>query len=124
MKAAQTAAHALRKEMLVFNASSDSDLDAAFATMAQQQVRALLYGSDTFFVDRRDHVISLAAHYRIPAMSYVREYVQAGSDSLREQGSSVQESTKFELVINLKTAKELGVEGPISMQLLADEHIE
>jgi putative tryptophan/tyrosine transport system substrate-binding protein len=147
MKAAQTAAPALQKEMLVFNASSDSELDAAFATMAQQQVRALLFGSDSFFVDRRDHVVSLAAHYRIPAMSHVREYVQAGgliaygnrvADMYRLVGIyvgrilkgekpadlPVQESTKFELVLNLKTAKELGIEVPISMQLLAEELIE
>jgi putative tryptophan/tyrosine transport system substrate-binding protein len=147
MKTAQTAAHALGKEMLVFNASSDSELDAAFATMAQQQVRALLFGSDTFLVDRRDRVASLTAHYRIPAMSYVREYVQAGGliaygnrvadmyrlvsiyvgrilKSEKPADLPVQESTKFELVINLKTAKALGIEIPISMQLLADEMIE
>ena len=147
MEAAKTAANALGKEMLVLNASSDRELDAAFATMAQQQVRALLFGSDTFFVDRRDYFVSLAAHYRIPAMSHVREYVQAGgliaygnrvADMYRLVGIyvgrilkgekpadlPVQESTKFELVINLKTAKALGLTVPLTLQASADEVIE
>jgi putative ABC transport system substrate-binding protein len=147
MEAAQMAARSLRKEMLVFNASSETELDAAFASMAQQRVGALIGGSDTFFITRRDQIISLAAHYRIPAIYYVREYAQAGglmaygnkiSDMYRLVGVyvgrilkgekpgdlPVQESTKFELMINLKAAKALGIEIPISMQLLADEVIE
>jgi putative tryptophan/tyrosine transport system substrate-binding protein len=147
MKVAQTAARSIGKEMPVFNASSESQLDAAFATMAQQQVGALLGGSDTFLTQRRDQIISLAAHYRIPAIYYVREFAQSGgliaygnrvADMYRLVGIyvgrilkgekpadlPVQESTKFDLVINLKTAKALGIEVPISMQWLADEVIE
>ena len=147
MQAAQPAARSLGKEMLVFNASNERELDAAFAAMAQEKVGALLCGSDTFLMDRRDQIVSLAARYRIPVMSMVREYVQAGgliaygnrvADMYRLVGIyvgrilkgekpadlPVQESTKFELVINLKTAKALGIEVPNSMQLLADEVIE
>jgi putative tryptophan/tyrosine transport system substrate-binding protein len=147
MKVAETAARSLRKEMLFFNASNESELDAAFANMARQQVGALLGGSDTFFAQRRDQIASLAAHYRIPAMYYVREFAHAGglmaygnrvADMYRLVGIyvgrilkgekpgdlPVQESTKFELVINLKTAKALRIEIPILMQLLADEVIE
>jgi putative ABC transport system substrate-binding protein len=138
-----------RRELLAAlgGAATAWPLDAAFATMAQQQVRALLFGSDTFFVDRRDRVASLAAHYRIPAMSCVREYVEAGgliaygnriADMYRLVGIyvgrilkgekpadlPVQESTKFELVINLKTAKALGLEVPAMLLARADEVIE
>jgi putative ABC transport system substrate-binding protein len=147
IKAVQIAARTLGKEILVFNASSESELDNAFASMAQQQVGALVGGSDTFLTNRRDQISSLAAHYRIPAISYVREYAQAGGlmaygnrveDMYRLVGIyagrilkgekpgdlPIQESTKFELLINLKAAKALGIEIPISMQLLADEMIE
>ena len=133
--------------MLVFSASSESEIEAAFANMAQQQVGALIGGSDTYLSQRREQIVSLAAHYRIPAIYYVRAFAEDGG--LMAYGNSVadmyllvgnyvgrilkgkkpgdlpvQESTKFELVINLKTAKALGIEIPISMQLLADEVIE
>ena len=133
--------------MLVFKASSESELDAAFANMVQQRVGALVLGSDTFLFERREQIVSLTAQHRMPAIYYVRGFVDAGG--LIAYGNSiadmyllvgnyvgrilkgekpaelpVQESTKFELVINLKTAKALGVEIPISMQLLADEVLE
>jgi putative tryptophan/tyrosine transport system substrate-binding protein len=147
MKVAETAARSIGKAMLVFSASSESEIEAAFAKMAQQQVGALIGGSDTFLSERREQIVSLAEHYRIPAIYYVRAFAEDGG--LMAYGNSVadmyllvgkyvgrvlkgekpadlpvQESTKFELVINLKTAKALGVEIPISMQLLADEVIE
>ena len=146
-KVAQTAASAVGKAMLVFKASSESELDAAFANMVQQRVGALVLGSDTFLFERREQIVSLTAQHRMPAIYYVRGFVDAGG--LIAYGNSiadmyllvgnyvgrilkgekpaelpVQESTKFELVINLKTAKALGVEIPISMQLLADEVLE
>jgi putative ABC transport system substrate-binding protein len=147
MALAQTAAHSIGKEMIVFNASSETELDAAFAAMPQQQMGAILTGSDTFFNERRGQIASLAAHYRIPAIYIAREFAQAGglmaygnrvADMYRLVGIyvgrilkgekpadlPVQESTKFELVINFKTAKALGIEVPTSMQLLADEVIE
>src|SRR5262249_53385494 len=129
------------------NASSESELDTAFAKMAQHQVGALIVGSDTFLFEQREQIVSLAAHYRIPAIYQVRGFAEAGG--LMAYGNSVaamyllvgnyvgrilkgekpadlpvQESTKFELVVNLKTAKALGIEVPISMQMLADEVIE
>jgi putative ABC transport system substrate-binding protein len=147
MNVAQAAARSIGRTMLVFDASSQGELDAAFASMAQRQVGALLCGSDTFLFERREQIVSLAAHYRMPAIYYVRGFAQAGG--LMTYGNSiadmyllvgsyvgrilkgekpadlpVQESTKFELVINLRTAKALDVEIPISMQLLADEIIE
>ena len=147
MKVAEAAARSIGKAMLIFSASSESEIEAAFAKMAQQQVGALIGGSDTFLSERRETIVSLAAKYRIPAIYYVRAFAEDGG--LMAYGNSVadmylfvgkyvgrilkgekpadlpvQESTKFELVINLKTAKALGIEIPISMQLLADEVIE
>ena len=133
--------------MLVFSASSEREIEAAFAKMAQQQVDALIGGSDTFLFARREQIVSLAANYRIPAIYYVRGFAEDGglmaygnsvADMYRLVGKyvgrilkgekpadlPVQELTKFELLINLKTAKALGIEIPISMQLLADEVIE
>jgi putative tryptophan/tyrosine transport system substrate-binding protein len=147
MKAAETAARSIGKAMLIFSASSQSEIEAAFAKMVQQQVGALIGGSDTFLSERRETIVSLAAQYRIPAIYYVRAFAEDGG--LMAYGNSVadmyllvgkyvgrilkgekpadlpvQESTKFELVINLKTAKALGIDIPTSMQLLADEVIE
>jgi putative ABC transport system substrate-binding protein len=147
MRAAQTAAHSLGKEMPVFRASNERELDTAFATMAQQSVGALLVASDPFFYWRRDQLVSLAARDRIAAMYYLPGFTRAGglisygnslTDMYRLVGVyvgrilkgekpadlPVVQSTKFELIINLKTAKALGIEIPISMQLLADEMIE
>jgi len=147
MQAAETAAHSLGKKMPVFNASNEADLDAMFATMVQQQVGALVVASDPFFWSRRGELASLAARYRLPAIYYLPEFARAGG--LMAYGNSlvdvyrlvgvyvgrilkgekpadlpVVQSTKFQFVINLKTAKALGIEVPNSMQLLADEVIE
>ena len=147
LSAAQEAARSLGKEIIVLNATIESEIDAAFAVMAQQQVGALLGASDTFLFGRRDQIVSLAAHHRIPAIYYLREFAQAGglmaySNSIPEayrvaggyvgrilKGEKpgnlpVVQSTKFEFVINLQTARALGIEVPNSMQLLADEVIE
>ena len=147
MRAAETAAMSLGKEMLTFRASSEGEFEVAFATMVQQRRDALLVASDVFFLSRRDQLASFAARYRIPAIYYLREFAEAGGlitygnrlpDAYRQVGIYVgrilkgekpgdlpiQQSTKFDLVINLKTAKALGIEIPISMQLLADEIIE
>ena len=133
--------------MPVFRASNERELDTAFATMAQQSVGALLVASDPFFYWRRDQLVSLAARDRIAAMYYLPGFTRSGglisygnslTDMYRLVGVyvgrilkgekpadlPVVQSTKFDLVINLKTAKALGIEIPISMQLLADEMIE
>ena len=147
MAAAKTAATSLGRQVVVLDASNESELDAAFASMKQQPIGALLGASDPFFFSRRDRIVSLAAHYRLPAIYYLREFAEAGglmsygnnlADAYRIIGIyvgrilkgekpadlPVQEATKFELLINFKTAKELGIEVPNSMQLLADEVIE
>jgi putative tryptophan/tyrosine transport system substrate-binding protein len=145
--AAQTAANSLGRQIVVLNASSESELDFAFANMVQQRIGALLGASDPFFYNRRDHIVSLAARHRIPAIYYLRDFARAGGlmtygNSLTElyrlvgvytgrilKGEKptdlpVAQSTKFEFVINLQAARGLGIEVPNSMQLLADEVIE
>jgi ABC-type uncharacterized transport system substrate-binding protein len=147
MNAAQAALRSLGKEMMVLNAGSESELDAAFAAMDRQRPAALLVASDPFFVTRRDQIVSLVARRRVPAIYYLREFVEAGglmaygnrlADVYRLVGIyigrilkgeqlidlPVQQSTKFELVINLKTATALGLTVPLSLQVAADEVIE
>jgi putative ABC transport system substrate-binding protein len=147
MKAAQDAAHFLGMDLRVFRASSEREIESAFAAMSQQKVDALVGSSDVFLFGRRDQIVSLAAHYRIPAIYYLREVAEAGGlmsygndlmDAYRLVGIyvgrilkgekpadlPVLQATKFEFVINLKTAKALGLTVPASMLLLADEVIE
>jgi putative tryptophan/tyrosine transport system substrate-binding protein len=147
LSAAQDAAHSLAIDLLVLRANSENELTTAFASMEQQHVGALIGASDTFLFYRRDQIASLAAHYRIPAIYYLREFAQAGglmtygndlTDLYRLVGNYVGrilkgekpadlpilQATKFEFVINFKTAKALGLSVPNSMQLLADEVIE
>src|SRR5262252_1563945 len=147
MQAAQTAARSLGKETLVVRASNESELDAAFTTMAQQQIGALVVASDPFFYSRRVELPSLAARYRLPAIYYLPEFARAGG--LMAYGNSlpdiyrlvgvyvgrilkgekpgdlpVVQSTKFEFVINLKTAKALSLDVPLGLTAGADEVIE
>jgi putative tryptophan/tyrosine transport system substrate-binding protein len=146
-KAAETAARPLAKKMPVFKASNEPDLDATFATMVQQQIGALVVASEPCYWSRRGKVVSLAARYGLPAIYYLPEFSRAGGlmaygndtpDMYRLVGTYVGrilkgekpadlpviQSSKFQFVINLKTAKALGIGVPNSMQLLADEVIE
>jgi putative ABC transport system substrate-binding protein len=77
-KAAQTAASSLGKELLILRASSEDEIDAAFANMAQHRNGVLLGATDTFLFGRRGKIVSLAAHYRIPAIYYLPEFAEAG----------------------------------------------
>ena len=147
MRAAQTAAGSLGKEILVVRASNERELDVAFTTMAQQQAGALVVASDPFFYSRRGELASLAARHRLPAIYYLPEFARAGG--LMAYGNSlvdiyrlvgvyvgrilkgekpgdlpVVQSTKFEFVINLKTAKMLGLDVPLGLTAGADELIE
>ena len=142
----EAAAHVLGIQLIVLRADSAREIDTAFATITQGG-GALLVGADPFFIARRDHIVALAARHAIPAIYPAREFAVAGglmsygsdfADSYRQAGVytgrivrgekpadlPVQRSTKFEFVINFKTAKALGLAVPNSMQLLADEVIE
>jgi putative tryptophan/tyrosine transport system substrate-binding protein len=143
----RAAAHTLGQQVLVLNASSDPELDAAFVAIAQQQVAALLVASDSLFFDRRERLVALAARQLIPTIYYLRAFPQAGglasygnslTDLYRQSGIytgrvlkgekptelPVIQSVKFEFVINLNTAKALGLEVPPTLLALADEVIE
>src|SRR5262249_32647811 len=85
--AAQTAATTLGRQIVVLNASSESELDAAFASMAQQRIGALLGASDHFLFNRRDQIVSLAARHGIPAIYYLRDFARAGG--LMSYGNSL-----------------------------------
>jgi putative tryptophan/tyrosine transport system substrate-binding protein len=147
LKDAQAAAQAIGQQIHIFNASTENEIDTAFADVAKQKFDALLVGTDPFFTSQRDRLVALAARNRIPAVYSVRDYAQAGG--LMSYGASltdayhqaalyagkilkgtkpadlpVMQSTKFELVINLRTAKELGLEVPWFLQQRADEVIE
>jgi putative tryptophan/tyrosine transport system substrate-binding protein len=143
----EDAARAVGQQIHVVNASSEQEIDAAFTSLSQQGTGGLALSSDPFFDTRRDQIIALAAHYAVPAIYAQHVYTAAGglisyapsfSEAYRQAGIyagrvlkgekpadlPVVQATKFELVINLKTAKALGLKVPVSMQLLADEVIE
>jgi putative tryptophan/tyrosine transport system substrate-binding protein len=143
----QAAARAHGIELLILNASSERDLDAAFTSFVQQRVNAIIIGADSLFLSRRDQLVGLAARHALPAIYYLREFADAGglisygasiTDAYRLTGGyvgrilkgekpadlPVQQTVKFELAINLKTAKALGLTVPLIMQMTADEVIE
>jgi len=142
-----SAARALGRQIQIVNATNERELDAAFVSLAQSKVGALLIASNAYFTSRRDQIVALAAQRAIPAIYDQREFPMAGglvsygtnlSDSYRLMGVytgkvlkgekptdlPVQQSTKFELVINLKTAKALGLDIPATVLARADEVIE
>jgi putative ABC transport system substrate-binding protein len=143
----QEAARALGMQFQTFMATGQDELASAFAAMAERRAGALVVAADPSFTALRDHLVALASRHAIPAIYEWREFPLAGGlmsygthlkDIYRQIGVycgrilrgakpadlPIVQPTKFELVINLKTAKVLGLEVPNSMQLLADEVIE
>jgi putative ABC transport system substrate-binding protein len=98
-KTAQTAADALGGQIVVFSATGESELDAAFASMVGQRIGALLGASDGFLFSRRELVVSLAARYRIPAIYYLPEFVRAGG--LMSYGNSLTDPYRTQQRIEL-----------------------
>jgi putative tryptophan/tyrosine transport system substrate-binding protein len=147
VKNAQQGAQALDVKLIVLNASNEAEIETAFAEFSRQRITALLVGTDAFFLTRRDQIVALANRLRIATMYDLREYVVAGglisyapsiAEVYRQAGIYVAkvlkgakpadlpvvQPTKFDLVLNLKTAKALGLTISNQMQLLADEVIE
>jgi putative ABC transport system substrate-binding protein len=143
----EQAARALGQKFVVLDGGSDDKIEAAFAALARQHVSALLVGADPFFDTRRDRLVAMAAQHRMPAIYQFREYAVAGG--LMSYGTSIREMyrlvgvyvgrvlkgekpadlpvvqvTKFEFVINLRTAKALGVKISDNLLSIADEVIE
>jgi len=143
----QTAARSLGVQIELVSAASEPELDVAFATLAGRAVDAVMVGADAFYNSHRAYIVDLAARHALPASYSLRDYVVDGgltsygtsiTDAYRQAGGYVGRllkgampselpvllPTKFELVINLKTARALGLTVPNSMQLLADELVE
>jgi putative ABC transport system substrate-binding protein len=143
----QEAVGAKRLQLHVLKAGTESEIDAAFASLAQLQAGALLVSPDALFISRREQLVALAARYAVPAIYEWREFTAAGG--LISYGTSligiyrqvgiyagkilngaqpadlpVQQPTTFELVVNLETAKALGLTVPQSILARADEVIE
>jgi putative ABC transport system substrate-binding protein len=143
----QTAARTLGLDLHVLRASIEGDFDSAFATLVRLHAGGLVIGADTFFNSRSELLAALATRHAIPAISPYRDFAAAGGlmsygggvvagsrqagvytgrilNGERPADLPVQQSTKVDLIINLKTAKTLGLKVPLTLQVAADEVIE
>jgi ABC-type uncharacterized transport system substrate-binding protein len=143
----QEAANRLRVKLIVLNAGNEDEIDASFEKLVHDGAKAVLVASDAFFFSQRKQFVALTARYALPTIYQLREFTTDGG--LMSYGTSVTEAyhqvgiytgrvlngerpgdlpvvqpSKFELVINIRTAKALGLTFPNAMQLLADEVIE
>ena len=146
-QSAQEGAHVLGRRLLILKAGTASEIDTAFTTLAEQRAQAVIVGSDPFYPTRAHQLAVLAARNAVPMMSAVRDLPVAGglisygnsvTDAYRRVGiltgrlikgaspadPPVYRATKFELVINLGTAKALGIDVPPTLLARADEVIE
>jgi putative ABC transport system substrate-binding protein len=146
-KEVQSAARLLGRQILVLDAGNESDIDVAFLRMVEKRIGAVLVSPDTFYQSRRDQIVALAARHAIPTMYSSRDFADVGglssygdkpTETYRQVGVyaarilkgekpadlPVVQPTKFELVINLKTAKALGLTIPGTVLARADEVIE
>ncbi len=147
LESVQTAARTVGRRLVVASARNEGEFDAAFETLVRERVGALLVSASPLFTSRRDHLVALAARHAIPTVFQFREFVAAGglicygasvTDAYRQTGVyagrilkgakpsdlPVVQPTKFELVINLKTARALGLDVPPALLARADEVIE
>jgi putative ABC transport system substrate-binding protein len=143
-EAMQSAARSLGRRLLVLQASTEAQIAASFATLGREGVGALVVQNDPFFDSQRERIVALASRNSIPAIYHIREFPAAGglisygaslADAYRQVGVyagrilkgatpgelPVEQPTRFEMVINVKTAKALGITVPQSMLLRADE---
>ena len=143
----EAAAVAISQNVLIVNAGTEGDFDSAFTTLVKKQAGGLLVAVDALLTNRREKIVALAATHARPAIYGRREFAEAGglmsygastTDQYRQSGYyagrilkgdnpsvlPVLQPTKFELVINMKTAKALGLEVPVHLQQIADEVIE
>ena len=146
-KDAEEAARAIGQRLIILDGGTDEEIEASFASLAQQKAVALMVGADPFFDPRRQRLIALSEKYAVPAIYQFREFISAGglisygasiTDLYRQVGVYVGRilkgdkpadlpvmlPTKFELVLNLKTARTLGLTIPPTFLALADEVIE
>src|SRR5262245_25467011 len=147
LREAHAAAGALKQEIIVLSAVSEVEIETAFADAARRQVGALMVASDPFFLSSREQIVDLAARHSIPSIYQFRAFVEAGglisygtnlADAYRQAALQVgrilkgdkpadlpvMQSSKFEFVINNKTAKALGLDVPDRLLAVADEVIE